>query len=85
MFTDQDSRVTYEKLLQFPRADDQIPILGFDKLATLDFYTSVENVRRLVHASACDIQLFLAQDADVERLSSMLEQSVCDSTVIGFI
>jgi HECT-domain (ubiquitin-transferase) len=80
-----ETQVSFEEILQFVSGADQIPVLGFDKQATIDFYTPVSNVRRLPYASTCDIRLFLPRGVQCEELSSMLQQSMLESHGFGFV
>jgi len=85
LHTDGLTEVTFEQILQFISGADQIPVLGFDKQPTVDFYTPLQNVRRLPYASTCDIRLFLPRGVECEQLKSMLQQSILDSCGFGFI
>ena len=85
LHTDGETSVTFEQILQFVSGADQIPVLGFDRQPTVDFYTPVQNVRRLPYASTCDIRLYLPRGVHAEELSAMLQQSILDSCGFGFI
>jgi len=77
--------VNFEQVLQFVSGANQIPVLGFDKEATLDFYTPVHDIRRLPYALTCDMRLFLPRGAQPEELCSMLEQVILDCNGFGFM
>lgn len=85
IFTDGESHVTFKDLLQFVTGADDIPILGFHKKATIDFFSPIAGVKRLPYASTCDLRIFLPRGASTSELSELLERGVLEAHGFGFI
>ena len=49
-------------------------VQGFNKEATIDFYTPVPTARRMPYASTCDTRLFRPRGMEAKELMSSLEQ-----------
>lgn len=84
-FPDERSKVTYGTLLTFITGAEHVPVLGFRRKITIDFYaTEGSHVRRLPSCSTCDLRLWLPRGVDEPRdFANRMDTAVLETEGFG--